>query len=560
MTRFDGIEIILLCLSLIIIIPLLGKYMASIFEGSSVGYLNWIEKGIYRFCGIKQTEEMTWKGYAKAVFLFNLIGLIFLFCLQLAQGWLPLNPQQFPGLDWSLAFNTAASFVTNTNWQSLEPESTLSYLTQALGLTVQNFTSAATGNAVLIALIRGIKRRSTTFIGNFWVDLTRTILYLLLPLSIALSLILVSQGVLQNFKPYQEVKSVENQIQIIPMGPVASQVAIQQLGSNGGGFFNANGAHPFENPTPLSNFLELLAILAIPAAAVYMYGSMIGSKKEGLIILGVMTGLLIATVIVALYSEWLPNPFLEYNPVFEGKEARLGITNSVLWSIFTTATSNGSVNSMLDSLSPLAGGMALFQILLGESIFGGVGVGLCGMLMHILLTVFLAGLLVGRSPEYLGKKIEKREVQWAILAILVPSSLVLLGTSFAIIFPIAKMNLSNAGPHGFTELLYAFASTSGNNGSSFQGLDANNTFYNLLLGFIMLIARSAILLSSLAIAGSLAQKKLIASSIGTFQTNTLLFGILLTGIIIIVAALTFLPALALGPIAEQILMQQGHSF
>lgn len=563
MARFDGMELVILGFALLAVIPLLGRYMAMIFESPSPllrRYLGWIENTIYRICGINPAQEMNWKTYAKSLIFFNLIGLLVLFLLLIGQAWLPFNPQHFPGLAWPLALNTAVSFVTNTNWQVYEGENSLSYFSQATGLTVQNFVSAATGLAVLLALIRGIKRRSTMLIGNFWTDLTRTVVYLLLPLSFLLALILVGQGVIQNFQPYQEAILWEKGTQMLPMGPAASQVAIKQLGSNGGGFFNANSSHPFENPTQLSNFLELLAILCIPTATVYMYGLMLGSKRQGFVLLGVMFGLWIIALAVGLYAEWLPNQVLGYNPVLEGKETRLGVTNSVLWSISTTAVANGSINSMLDSLAPLTGGMALFQILLGEIIFGGVGTGLCAMLMYVLLTVFLAGLMVGRSPEYLGKKIEKQEIQWAIVAILVPCSLILLGVSLALVVPSALAKLTNNGPHGLSEMLFAFASTTGNNGSAFEGLSANNAFYNLLLGFLMLAGRFAILIPSLAIAGSLANKTTSAVSLGTFRTNTMLFGILLTSVILLIAALTFFPALALGPIIEHILMQQGRAF
>jgi K+-transporting ATPase ATPase A chain len=563
MARFDGMELVILGLALCLVIPLLGSYMAMVFDHPSPllkRSLGWLENGIYRICGINSTQEMNWKTYAKALLLFNFVGLVVLFFLLMGQSWLPFNPQHFAGMKWPLAFNTAVSFVTNTNWQVYEGENSLSYFSQAFGLTVQNFVSAASGNGVLLALIRGIKRRSTTFIGNFWTDLTRTVVYLLLPLSFILALALVSQGVIQNFQPYQEATMWEKGTQILPMGPVASQEAIKQLGSNGGGVFNTNSAHPFENPTQLSNFLELLAILCIPAASLYMFGLMIGSKQQGLILLGVMTGLWIIALAVGLYAEWSPNPVLEYTPVLEGKEARLGVTNSVLWSISTTAVANGSVNSMLDSLAPLTGGMALFQILLGETIFGGIGVGLCGMLMYVLLTVFLAGLMVGRSPEYLGKKIEKQEIQWAMVSILVPCALTLLGVSLALLIPSALASMGNAGPHGLSEMLYAFASTVGNNGSGFEGISANNNFFNILLGLIMLAGRLAILIPSLAIAGSLANKKAVAESLGTFRTSTLLFGVLLTSVILIVAALTFFPALALGPIVEHFLMEQGQAF
>jgi K+-transporting ATPase ATPase A chain len=563
MTRFDGVELVLFGLALVVIIPLLGRYMASVFEGpppSLQKVLGWLEQGIYRVCGIIPTQEMNWTSYAKAVIGFNLIGLVFLFLLLIAQSWLPLNPQHFPGLTWTLAFNTAVSFVTNADWQVYEGENTLSYFSQAFGLTVQNFVSAATGNAVLLALIRGIKRRSTEFIGNFWTDLTRTVVYLLLPLSFILALVLVSQGVIQNFHSYLEATLWEKGTQILPMGPVASQVAIKQLGSNGGGFFNTNSAHPFENPTQLTNFLELLAIFCIPAAIVYMYGLMVGAKRQGLVLLGVMTGFWLIALGIGLYAEWSPNPVLGYNPVLEGKEARLGVTNSVLWSISTTAVSNGSINSMLDSLAPLTGGMALFQILVGEIIFGGVGTGLCSMLMHVLLTVFLAGLMVGRSPEYLGKKIEKQDIQWAVVAILIPCALVLLGTSFALTLPFARASLQNHGPHGLSEVLYAFTSVVGANGSAFEGLRGNTSFYNLLLGILMLAGRLAIIIPSLAIAGRFANKKILAESPGTFKTNTFLFGILLTSVILIVAALTFFPAFALGPLVEHLLMQQDQAF
>jgi K+-transporting ATPase ATPase A chain len=563
MARFDGIELVILGFALLAIIPLLGRYMAIVFEGPSPllkRYLGWLENAIYRVCSINPTQEMNWQTYAKALIFFHLIGLIVLFLLLIGQAWLPFNPQHFAGLAWPLALNTAISFVTNTDWQVYEGENALSYFAQAVGLTVQNFVSAATGMAVLLALIRGIKRHSTTVIGNFWTDLTQTVVYLLLPLSFILALILVSQGVIQNFQPYQKAILWEKGTQTLPMGPVASQVAIKQLGSNGGGFFNANSAHPFENPTQFSNFLELLAILSIPASTVYMYGLMIGSRRQGLVLLGVMFGLWIIALGVSLYAEWSTNPVLGYNPVLEGKEMRLGVTNSVLWSISTTSVANGSINSMLDSLAPLSGGMALFQMLLGEIIFGGIGVGLCGMLTHVLLTVFLAGLMVGRSPEYLGKKIEKREIQWAIVTILVPGALILLGTSLALVIPSALASLKNHGPHGLSEMLFAFASTTVNNGSAFEGLSADTDFYNLFFSFLMLAGRFAILIPSLAIAGSLANKKTIATSLGTFKTNTILFGILLICVLLIIAALTFLPAFALGPIVEHILMQQGRAF
>lgn len=564
MSRIDGIELILFAFALLLAVPFMARYMAAIFEGipppilrRSLGRL---ETGIYRLCSIDPAQEMDWKSYAKALLTFNLIGFIALFLILIGQQWLPLNPQHFSNLGWPLALNTAISFVTNTNWQVYEGENTLSYFSQAFGLTVQNFLSAATGFSVLLALIRGLTRTSTRLIGNFWTDATRTIVYLLLPLSIILALLLVSQGAIQNFQPYKEARLIEEGTQLLPMGPVASQVAIKQIGSNGGGFFSANSAHPFENPTQLSNFFELLAIICIPAASTLMYGRMVGASQQGIVILAVMLGLWMIALGVALKAEWSPNPIMSYYPTLEGKEVRFGVTNSIVWSTTTTATSSGSVNGMIDSLSPLAGGVALFQIILGEIIFGGIGVGLSGMIIHVLLTVFLAGLMVGRSPEYLGKKIEKIEIQWCMASILTPCSLILIGTTAALSFPSILESLKNRGPHGFSEIIYAFASATGNNGSAFAGLNANSDFFNLSLGFIMVASRLAILIPSLAIAGSLANKKRIPESPGTFHTGTLLFGILLASVILIVAALTFFPAIAVGPIVEHMLLQRGVSF
>jgi K+-transporting ATPase ATPase A chain len=559
----NALQLGIFILLLLLVVPLLGRYMAEIFKDNpkkSIPLLSSLETLAYRVCHIDSNQEMTWKNYAKAMLYFNLVGLVFLFLLQLLQGWLPLNPQGFLGVEPALAFNTAVSFVTNTNWQAYGGENTMSYLTQMTGLSVQNFVSAATGNSVLLALIRGISRTSTKTIGNFWVDLTRTIVYLLLPFCIIFALFLVSQGVIQNFHSYVEAKTLAYEIQNIPMGPVASQIAIKQLGTNGGGFFNANSTHPFENPTPLSNFLETFAILCIPAAATYMYGLLIKSRKQGWVIFSVMFILWMGGLAIALTSEYTPNPVLNVNPVLEGKETRFGITNSVLWAVTTTGTSNGSVDSMHSSLSPLAGGIAMFNIMIGEVVFGGVGVGLCGMLMFVLLTVFLAGLMVGRTPEYLGKKIEKTEMQWVMLAILTPCALILLGAGIASILPIALESLANTGPHGLSEILYAFSSAAGNNGSAFAGLNANTYFYNIVLGIVMILARLAILVPSLAIAGNLAQKNIMAPSLGTFATDKLLFGVLLFSVIFIVAALTFFPALSLGPIIEQILMLRGQAF
>lgn len=558
-----GFEFTIFILLLMGTVPLLGKYMAYIFADQSpraIPFLSRLEKLIYRLCAINSEEEMEWKDYAKAMIFFNALGFVFLFFLQLFQGWLPLNPQGFSGVEPFLAFNTAISFVTNTNWQAYGGENTMSYLTQMLGLTVQNFASAATGNAVLLAFIRGLHRKSMHTLGNFWVDLTRTVVYLLLPICVVFSLFLVSQGVIQNFHSYIEAKTLAGETQIIPMGPVASQVAIKQFGSNGGGFFNANGAHPFENPTPISNFFETFAILCIPAATVYMYGILIDSRKRAWVIFSVMFVLWMIALIVAQLSEGISNPVLGANPVMEGKEIRFGSMKSVMWEVTTTATSNGSVNSMHSSLSPLAGGVAMFNMMLGEVVFGGVGVGLCGMLMFALLTVFLAGLMVGRTPEYLGKKIEKNEMQWVMIALLVPCVLILLGAGIASILPAEHANLGNDGPHGLSEVLYAFASSAGNNGSAFAGLNANNYFYNIVLGLVMLLCRLAILVPSLAVAGELVKKNTTVITLGTFATDRLLFGVLLFSIIIIFGALTFFPALSLGPIVEQILMLRGKTF
>lgn len=556
-------QLFLFIILLIALTPLLGTYIAHVFIGKKTRIhplLSWLERGSYRVAGISPEEKMTWIHYAKALFWFNLFGFIFLFGLQVFQHFLPLDPQDLPRVPWTLAFNVSSSFTTNTNWQSYPGETTMSYLTQMLGLGVQNFLSAATGMGTLLVLIRGFIGKNTTDIGNFWVDLVRTIVYLLLPLSILLSVVLLSQGVVQTFSPYVEVQTLENAKQTIPLGPVVSQVAIKQLGSNGGGYFNTNSAHPFENPTGLTNFLEMLAILLIPAASVYAYGILIGSPKHGWILFFVMFSLWFAGFIAANFAEHQSNPIMDAYPLLEGKEVRFGTTNSILWAVSTTGTSNGSVNAMMSSLSPLAGGIALFNIMLGEIIFGGVGVGLCGMIMFVILTVFLAGLMVGRTPEYLGKKIERCEMQWVMLAVLAPGALVLIGAGLSCLLPMALSSLGNHGPHGFSEILYAFTSAAGNNGSSFAGLDANTNYFNIVLGVVMIMARFSIILPSLAVAGLLAKKKSVPTTIGTFSTNTLLFALLLISVILFVDALTFFPALSLGPIVEHLLMLQGRTF
>lgn len=537
---------------------LLGIYLSRVYSGQTT-FLASVENFTYSIAGIQQ-KEMGFKKYLKGLLLFNGIGFAVLLLILLLQGILPLNPESFSSLDFPLAFNIASSFVTNTNWQSYAGETTLSYFSQVAGLTVQNFLSAATGMTVLLALIRGFTRKTSETIGNFWVDLTKTLLYVLLPLSLILSFFLVMEGSLQTFSSYKEVSTLEGSIEKIPLGPVASQVSIKQLGSNGGGFFNTNSAHPFENPTPFTNFIETLAILLIPTASVFMYGNLIGSRKQSYVIFGVMFFLWIAGLGISIYSEQLSNPAIGINSSWEGKEVRFGVNNTLLWSVSTTATSNGSVNGMISSLSPLAGGVALFNILLGELIFGGVGVGLASFIMFIILTIFLSGLMVGRTPEYLGKKIEKNEMQWNVLSILVPSACILLGFSISAYLPFALSSISHTGPHGLSELLYAFASASGNNGSAFAGLNANTDYFNLFLGFIMIACRLAIIIPSLAIASYLVKKKKTPESAGTLSSESLLFATLLTTVIIIVGALTFFPALSLGPIMEQLLMQEGRVF
>jgi len=562
-TTFDFLQIIIFVGLLIGLTPVMGNFMYKVFTGErhlmSVP-LGWLERLIYKIVGVDATEETNWKSYAFGLLLFNLIGFLFVFLLQLIQAQLPLNPAQLPNVSWHSAFNTAVSFMTNTNWQGYGGETTLSYSVQMLALTVQNFVSAATGIAVLLALTKGLSRKTTDKLGNFWVDLTRSTLYVLLPLSIVFAIFLVGQGVIQNFDTYQTAHTLQGAQQVIPMGPVASQEAIKQLGTNGGGFFNANSAHPFENPTPLSNLLEMLAILLIPAGLTFTYGKMVGSKKQGWTIFIVMLILLLSGLAISLYGEYSANPILGHSALMEGKETRFGITNSVIWSTSTSAASNGSVNAMHDSLSPLAGMVAMINIMLGEIIFGGVGAGIYGMVVFVILTVFIAGLMVGRTPEYLGKKVEAFEVTMAIIANLATSFVILLFTAWAAVSTLGLSSLNNAGPHGFSEILYAFSSAAGNNGSAFAGLNANTVFYNVLLGLGMLIGRFGVIIPILAIAGSMAKKKITPPSSGTFQTDNWLFVSLLIGVIIIVGGLTYFPALSLGPIVEHLLMNNGITF
>lgn len=549
--------------AVLLIIPLLGRYWANLAEGKVPQYalgLDLLEKASYRIGGIDPLEEMRWTTYLKCFLSLMFWSGLLLFAMLMMQGFLPFNPQQLPGVPLLEAFNIAASFITNTNWQSYAPETTLSYGSQMWGLTVQNFLSAATGSAVLMALIRGLSRRSSETIGNFWADLIRTVVYLLLPVSIILSLFFVSQGAIQSLREYVTVETLEGGSQTIPLGPAASQVAIKQFGTNGGGFFNANGAHPFENPTPLTNFVQQIAIIALPAAMIYGFGVLIKSRLHAWILLTVMFIIWAAGFVVAYFSEWIIDPVLQAYPVLEGEEMRFGTFNGVLWTTLTTATANGSVNAMLDSMSPLAGGVALFNMMLGESVFGGVGVGLCSMLMFVLLTVFLCGLMIGRSPEYLGKKLEKREVQWVLVAVLVPTVLILAGTGISLILPAGYAGLSTEGPHGLTQMLYAFASAATNNGSAFSGFHSDTDYYQAILGVMFILGRLAIVVPSLAIAGSLGLKKTTPHTIGSLSTNSLMFAALLTMVILIVGMLTFFPALSLGPILEHLLMMRGDSF
>ncbi len=580
----------------------LGLYMAKIYEGNLPAFVRWVspfENLFYRICRVKQEEEMNWTRYAMAMLWFGLLSVLVVYGLQRLQGMLPLNPQKFGPVSPDSSFNTAISFMTNTNWQGYSGESTMSYLTQMMGLAVQNFISAAVGMAVLIALIRGFARNTAETIGNFWVDVTRSIIYILLPLSLILALVLVSQGVIQNFSPYKSIQTVEtlnynnpemdasgNPImdasgkpvtekattrkQVLPMGPAASQIAIKQLGTNGGGFFNVNSAHPFENPTPFSNFLEMIALLLIPAALCYTFGRMVGDTRQGWAILAAMTLIFVGFLAVAEYSEQSGNPVFATLNVdqtvsnsqaggnMEGKETRFGIVNSALWATATAAASNGSVNSMHDSFTPLGGLVPLALISLGEVVFGGVGSGLYGMLIYVVFAVFIAGLMIGRTPEYLGKKIESFDVKMASLVILIPPLIILVGTALGVTMDAGKAGVANPGAHGFSEILYAFVSATGNNGSAFAGLSANTPFYNTALGFAMFFGRIWLMIPVLALAGSLAAKKRIPSGVGTMPTHTPLFIWLLIGTVFLVGAMTFIPALALGPVVEHLTMIGVH--
>lgn len=553
MTTGEIFQIVVYFGVLILGAKVLGEYMAHVYDGQKTwltAVASPIEHGIYRLAGVRSSDEMTWKSYTAALIAFNFIGFAVVFILQLVQGSLPLNSAGLGNVEPALAFNTATSFMTNTNWQSYAGEITLSSLTQMLGLGVQNFVSAATGMAVVVALTRGLTRKTARTLGNFWTDMVRSTVYVLLPLSLVLAVILVGQGVVQNFNAPVEVTALNGEIQTLPQGPAASQVAIKQLGTNGGGYFNTNSAHPYENPTPLSNFLQTLSILIIPAALTVTYGRMVGDTRQGWAIFAAMITLLLAGLAVMLISEY--NAPASLMPALEGKEIRFGIANSVLWGSVTTAASNGSVNAMLSSFTPLAGGIAMLNIMLGEVIFGGVGAGLYGMLVFVLLTVFIAGLMVGRTPEYLGKKVEAREIQLSIVAILLPSACILIGASLASILEVGLSSRASGGAHGLSEILYAFASASGNNGSAFAGLNANTTFYNVALGICMWVGRFGVIIPVLAIAGGMVTKKTVPPSAGTFPTHGALFVILLVVVVVILGALTFFPALALGPVVEQL--------
>ena len=520
----------------------------------------WLETSIYKVSGVKSEEEMNWKTYMYGMLLFNLFGFVLLYLLQIFQAYLPMNTEKLPNVSWHLAFNTAMSFTTNTNWQSYSGENTLSYLVQMLGLTVQNFVSAATGIAVVLALIRGLTRKTTDALGNFWANMTRSVLYVLLPLAIILTIALVGQGAVQTFSHYVKATTLQGTEQVIPLGPAASQIAIKQLGTNGGGFFGANSAHPFENPTPFSNFLELLSIIIISAGLVFTFGYYMKSKRQARAIFITMFILFAIGLAISLRAEYGHNNVMNVSGSMEGKETRFGVMNSVLWAETTTVTSNGSVNAMHDSLSPLTGLVAMFNLMLGEIIFGGVGSGLYGIIIFVILTVFIAGLMVGRTPEYLGKKVEAFEMKMAILAILAPSIVIKLFSAIACSIPIGISSLNNAGPHGLSEILYAFSSAAGNNGSAFGGLNTNTVFYNLMMGFGMLIGRFGIIVPVMAIAGSMAKKKVTPVSSGTFRTDNWLFVMLLLSVILIVGGLTFFPPLALGPIVEHFLMNLGVTF
>lgn len=568
------VQVLLFLAIVLLITKPIGLYMTRIFAGERTWLspvLVPVERFLYRLAGVNPEEEQNWVGYVVAMLLFSIAGMLLLYLLERTQQWLPFNPQGFGPVEQTLAFNTAASFTTNTNWQFYTGEQTMSYLTQMAGLAFHNFVSAATGIALAVALVRGLSRRSAQTLGNFWVDLTRCILYLLLPISIVGALVLVSQGVVQNFNPYTVIHTLDGATQTIAQGPVASQEIIKEMGTNGGGFFNANSAHPFENPNELTNLIEMLAILSIGAGLFYMFGKMVGDTRQGWVLWAVSAIIWLLGIAIALPAEQVGNPLLAHYSVsqtatiaqaggnMEGKEVRFGITNSVLFAVTTTDTSCGAVNSFHDSYTPLGGMIPLTNIGLGEIIFGGVGSGLYGMLMFAIIAVFIAGLMVGRTPEYLGKKIERKEIMMAALALLILPASILGFSAVAVVLPQGLSSILNHGPHGLSEVLYAYTSANGNNGSAFAGL-SGNTFYNWTMGFAMLIGRFAFLIPVMAFGGSLVKKRVVPAGLGTFPTTGPLFVGLLIGVILIVGALTYFPAYSLGPIVEHLLMLQGKTF
>jgi K+-transporting ATPase ATPase A chain len=567
------LQILVFALLVLALTKPIGAYLYRVFEGERQplpGFLGRIERGIYRACGVDPAREQTWVEYALALLVFSALGMLVTYAILRLQHVLPLNPQAFPAVGPELAFNTAASFTTNTNWQSYGGESTLSYTTQMAGLAWHNFTSAAAGIGVALAFARGLTRRvepdGAKTLGNFWVDLVRSLVYVLIPICVVYALFLVSQGVLQNFAPYREYATLEGGRQVLAMGPVASQEAIKMLGTNGGGFFNANSAHPFENPTPLTNFVQMLSIFAIPAGLTWTYGRMAGNQKQGWAIFAAMMLLFAAGVSTAYWAETRGSAAMAGLAVdesagnMEGKEVRYGQSASTLFATVTTGASCGAVNSMHDSFTPLGGLVPLVNIQLGELIFGGVGAGLYGILVYVVLSVFIAGLMVGRTPEYLGKKIETREMKLAMLYVLIFPALILGFAAWAAIAPYGVSSLNNAGPHGLSEILYAFSSAAGNNGSAFAGLNANTAWWNVTLGLAMLGGRFLMIIPVLAIAGSMVGKKAVPAGLGTFPTDGVLFTGLLTAVVLIVGALTFFPALSLGPIVEHFLAAAGKVY
>jgi K+-transporting ATPase ATPase A chain len=568
MTANGWIQIGIFVAILIALARPLGGYMTAVFEGR-VAFLRPVERGFYALCGVKEQQEQHWLTYGMGMLLFHVAGFLLLYTLQRVQYYLPFNPMGQPAPSPDSAFNTAVSFITNTNWQSYSGETTMGYLVQMAGLTVQNFVSAAAGIVLSIVLIRGFARRSVQTIGNFWVDMTRCILYILLPLSIVGALVLVWQGVPQNLGAYTEATTLEGAKQIIAQGPVASQEFIKELGTNGGGFFNANSAHPFENPNAFTNLIEMLAIFAIGVGLTNVFGRMVGNERQGWAILGAMAVLFLAGVAVCYWAEAAGNPqiaalgvdqapsALQTGGNMEGKEVRFGIANSALWATITTDTSCGAVNSMHDSYTPFGGMVPLINMLLAEVIVGGVGSGLYGMLLFAIIALFVAGLMVGRTPEYLGKKLEAKEVKMTMLAVLCLPLSILVLTAIAVVIEPGLAGMANSGPHGFSEVLYAYAEGTGNNGSAFAGLSANTPFYNSTIGLAILVGRFFVIVPMLAIAGSLAAKKISPPSAGTFPTDSGLFVGLLVGVIAIVGGLTYFPAVALGPVVEQLAMKAG---